>query len=46
MELICIPAENYADAAKLLPVPVIAFGVCTEDNPDVLLVYEELEEAA
>lgn len=43
MELICIPAENYTDTAKLLPVPVIAFGLCTDDNPDVLVMYEDLE---
>lgn len=46
MDIILIEAEAFHDTAKLLPVPLCAYGLCTDDNPDVLLVYEELEEAA
>lgn len=46
MELIWIEAETYHDNVRELPVPVKAFGVCFEDNPDVILVYEDLDEAA
>lgn len=41
IELVLIEAENYHDTAKQLPVPVAAFMVCQEDNPDIVLIYDE-----
>lgn len=44
--ILMAPAETFHDDVKALPVPLIAYGLCHDDNPDVLLVYENLEEAA
>lgn len=44
--ILTVEAEDFADQAKRLPVPLNAYLVHHEDNPDVLLVYEDLEEAA
>ena len=41
-----LEAETYQDRAKDMPVPIVAYLVCLDDNPDVLLVYEDLEKAA
>ena len=46
MELIELEAENYHDTIKALKPPVMAFGVCIDDNPDVILIYDDLQEAA
>ena len=46
MELIELEAENYHDTIKALKLPVMAFGVCIDDNHDVILIYDDLQEAA
>jgi hypothetical protein len=47
MELKKIEFELYDKAARLLPLPKAAYGLCDDENRDVLLVYEEpLEEKA
>lgn len=38
--------EFYHRMAEILPVPVKAYGLCDEDNRDVILVYEEELEVA
>ena len=45
-ELKLLKFEFFNTAKETIPVPVKAYGVCFEDNRDVLLVYEEELEAA
>jgi hypothetical protein len=40
MEWMILEAENYHDIARTLNPPVMAYGVCVDDNPDVILIYE------
>jgi len=42
MELKRIDFELYEQAARRLPMPKMAYGLCGDENRDVLLVYEEL----
>lgn len=45
-ELRLIKFEYFHRMAETLPVPVKAYGLCEDENRDVLLVYEEELEVA
>ena len=45
-ELKLLKFEFFHKAAETIPVPVKAYGVYFEESRDVLLVYEEEQEAA
>ena len=45
-ELKLIKLEFCHRMAEALPVPAMAYGLCEDENREVLLVYEEEQEAA
>lgn len=44
--VLILEADSFHNRVKELPAPVNAIGICNEDGPDVVLVYEDLEAAA
>ena len=48
MQLIPVLIEVYHDKAPATPVPVVAFGMCHDDERIVVMVYEDqsIKEAA